>query len=183
MFDFRPMGGRSFPLWLLVALLLAPGTGAQGLRTGDYRAPTPLSLDGAVTVDTDEARALLAAGAVVPVDVLPADRQPGTGLWLVSRPRRHLPGSVWLPNVGHGELSPALEEWFRRQLERLTAGKTSGGIMFYCVTDCWMSWNAAKRAVAWGYTAVHWYPDGTDGWSFAGLDLVPATLPPATVPR
>jgi len=33
-----------------------------------------------------------------------------------------------------------------------------------------MSWNAAKRAIALGYT-VAWYPDGTDGWQDAGLPL------------
>ncbi len=32
-----------------------------------------------------------------------------------------------------------------------------------------MSWNAAKRAAAFGYRAVHWYPDGADGWQAAGL--------------
>jgi PQQ-dependent catabolism-associated CXXCW motif protein len=40
--------------------------------------------------------------------------------------------------------------------------------------ECWMSWNAAKRAVALGYARVHWYPDGTDGWAAAGLPLAEA---------
>jgi rhodanese-related sulfurtransferase len=44
-----------------------------------------------------------------------------------------------------------------------------------------MSWNAAKRAVSLGYTAVAWYPDGTDGWREAGLPLSEAT--PAPRPR
>jgi rhodanese-related sulfurtransferase len=35
-----------------------------------------------------------------------------------------------------------------------------------------MSWNAAKRAVAWGYNGVAWYPEGTDGWQEVGLPLV-----------
>jgi PQQ-dependent catabolism-associated CXXCW motif protein len=51
--------------------------------------------------------------------------------------------------------------------------------LFYCLRDCWMSWNAAKRAIALGYT-VAWYPDGTDGWQDAGLPLsaaVPAPRP------
>jgi rhodanese-related sulfurtransferase len=37
-----------------------------------------------------------------------------------------------------------------------------------------MSWNAAKRAVAAGYAAVAWYPEGTDGWQDAGLPLIEA---------
>jgi rhodanese-related sulfurtransferase len=35
-----------------------------------------------------------------------------------------------------------------------------------------MSWNAAKRILASGYSNVAWYPEGTDGWERAGLDLV-----------
>jgi rhodanese-related sulfurtransferase len=27
-----------------------------------------------------------------------------------------------------------------------------------------MSWNAAKRALEFGYQRVIWYPEGTDGW-------------------
>ena len=32
-----------------------------------------------------------------------------------------------------------------------------------------MSWNAAKRALSWGYSNVAWYPDGTDGWRTPGF--------------
>jgi PQQ-dependent catabolism-associated CXXCW motif protein len=39
------------------------------------------------------------------------------------------------------------------------------------MTDCWMSWNAAKRAVEWGYSSVIWYPAGADGWEDAKLPL------------
>jgi rhodanese-related sulfurtransferase len=34
-----------------------------------------------------------------------------------------------------------------------------------------MSWNAAKRALTYGYSDVAWYPEGTDGWQFADLPL------------
>ena len=40
-----------------------------------------------------------------------------------------------------------------------------------------MSWNAAKRAVALGYSAVNWYPEGVDGWAAAGGKLVKADPP------
>jgi PQQ-dependent catabolism-associated CXXCW motif protein len=46
------------------------------------------------------------------------------------------------------------------------------------MADCWMSWNAAKRALELGHKAVVWYPEGTDGWSEAGLPLAPATAVP-----
>jgi rhodanese-related sulfurtransferase len=41
-----------------------------------------------------------------------------------------------------------------------------------------MSWNAAKRALALGYTNVVWYPDGTDGWFNALLPLQDSTPEP-----
>jgi len=28
-----------------------------------------------------------------------------------------------------------------------------------------MSWNAAKRALGFGYETVYWLPEGTDGWA------------------
>jgi PQQ-dependent catabolism-associated CXXCW motif protein len=43
--------------------------------------------------------------------------------------------------------------------------------VIYCLRDCWMSWNAAKRALAMGYSNVVWYPEGTDGWEEWGLPL------------
>lgn len=171
--------------WLaaVLLLLLPVPSAAGGYRLDGYRAPTPLELEGAVTVDTDDARALLERGEAVPVDVLPAERAQAGGAFLVPKPRLSLPGAVWLPNVGHGRLSPELEDWFRRRLELLTQGDRSKGLMFYCVIDCWMSWNAAKRAVEWGHGRVYWYPDGTDGWSFEGLPLQPVTPPGPETPR
>ena len=41
-----------------------------------------------------------------------------------------------------------------------------------------MSWNAAKRILAMGYTNVAWYPDGTDGWAEANLPLQESTPEP-----
>jgi rhodanese-related sulfurtransferase len=34
-----------------------------------------------------------------------------------------------------------------------------------------MSWNAAKRALEYGYTNVMWFRDGTDGWQELGYPL------------
>jgi rhodanese-related sulfurtransferase len=41
-----------------------------------------------------------------------------------------------------------------------------------------MSWNAAKRALALGYSNVAWYREGTDGWLASGLPLQDATPEP-----
>ncbi|WP_448204121.1 PQQ-dependent catabolism-associated CXXCW motif protein [Azospirillum sp. sgz302134] len=162
---------------LLAAVLLSgPARAADpvpvpdGYRMTDYRSPTPAALPGAVTVDTAQARALIESGEAVPINVLKLDRStlPG-GPWIVPKPFQQIPGSAWLPNVGLGALTPELEDYLRGNLELLTKGDRTRGMMFYCLADCWMSWNAAKRALEMGYGRVYWYRDGVDGWAEAGL--------------
>jgi PQQ-dependent catabolism-associated CXXCW motif protein len=87
-----------------------------------------------------------------------------TGRWTVPEPRLNIPGSVWLPNIGQGVLDAEMTAYFRENLERLTGGDRQRPVVFYCFVDCWMSWNAAKRALEFGYNRIIWYPDGTDGW-------------------
>lgn len=158
-------------LALVLLLLGLPAWADDGYRTGDYRAPVPLELEGAVTLDTDEARDLLAQGGVVVIDVLPVPRRVADGAWLVPKPRLSLPGAVWLANAGYGDLPPAMEAWFAGQLDRLSGGDKARPLLFFCIIDCWMSWNAARRALSLGHRRVYWYPDGSDGWGFAGLPL------------
>ena len=53
-------------------------------------------------------------------------------------------------------------------------------LVFYCQEDCWMSWNAAKRALSYGYRNVAWYPEGTDGWQRADLPVADSQPQPRT---
>ena len=143
-------------------------------RMSGYRAPTPETLAGATVVTTRQAAALVESGAVLPVDVLPRPPKPsglreGT-IWR-QPPRANIPGSVWLPNTGFGALNEESERYLRDSLRRLTAGDSARGLLFYCLDDCWMSWNAARRALEYGYESVYWYPEGTDGWAAAGRPL------------
>ena len=171
-------------LWLL-ALLALPTFGAlaaepeplfdaAGYRIAEFLAPVPATAPGATTLTTAQVQALNARGGVILIDVLPAPPKPEglgpTDLWLPP-PRLNLPGSVWLPNVGYGRLSDDLTNYLQGHLKRLTGGDPGRPIIVYCRTDCWMSWNVAKRLAAAGYTAVYWYPDGTTGWEAAGLPL------------
>jgi PQQ-dependent catabolism-associated CXXCW motif protein len=68
--------------------------------------------------------------------------------------------------------------YFSKGLEKATHGDRAGTVVLYCQANCWMSWNAAKRALSLGYSNVAWYPEGTDGWSAAGLPLEDATPEP-----
>jgi PQQ-dependent catabolism-associated CXXCW motif protein len=152
-----------------------------GYRLNDYRAPTPATLAGAQVLTTVEAKRYWMNGAVF-VDVLahsprPA-KLPDETIWR-EKTRRNIPGSVWLPNTGYGELAAETENYFRFGLERITQSDSARFLVFYCLRDCWMSWNAAKRALALGYKNVAWYPEGTDGWEVAGLPLQKAKPEPA----
>jgi len=146
----------------------------EGYRSDNYRAPTPRSLRGARTLSTVEAETIWRAGTAAFVDVMPHVPRPAnlpSGTLWREKPRLNIPGSVWLPDTGYGELSAAMEGYFRAGLEQIAGGDRAKVLVIYCLRDCWMSWNAAKRAVSWGYSGVAWYPDGTDGWQDAGLPL------------
>ncbi|MFD1701440.1 PQQ-dependent catabolism-associated CXXCW motif protein [Methylopila henanensis] len=143
-------------------------------RMDGYRTPTPATLKGAVVLDTAAAERLWRDGRAVFVDVMPRPEKPANlpaGTIWRDAPRDHLPRSAWLINVGYGALEPRMEAFFRASLRELTGGDAAKPLAFYCRRACWMSWNAAKRAMEWGYSAVYWYPDGSDGWAEAGLPL------------
>jgi PQQ-dependent catabolism-associated CXXCW motif protein len=143
-----------------------------GYRMDEYRAPTPATLTGGTVLDTAGVQSLIGESGVILIDVLPMqkrpDNLPANTLW-IPKVRNNISGSVWLPDVGRGALNESVERYFQENLERLTAGDRSRKIVVYCLADCWMSWNAAKRAIEYGYRSVYWYPGGTDHWTAAGL--------------
>ena len=53
-------------------------------------------------------------------------------------------------------------------------------LVVFCHPDCWGSWNAAKRAILYGYTDVQWYEEGIEGWQDAGHETqaVQPEIPP-----
>ncbi len=165
------------PIWVY------PHISADGYRTARYRAPTPDQVPEGTTVDTDFAHALWKEGRVRFVDVMPTlerEGPDGTPEWIVLEERQHLPGSVWLPNVGAGRLDASMQGWFARELEAITEGNRDTPLLFYCITDCWMAWNAVRRAAGLGYTRLYWYPAGADGWQRAGHPTTPAEARPRT---
>ena len=178
-------------VFALGALVLASGAAGgqtppadepESYRSENLRSPTPATLRGARVVSTPEAEAIWKDGSTAFIDVLPhAPRPPdlpsGT-LWR-GQHRLNIPGSIWLADTGYAELSAAAENYLRSGLARATGGNRAMPVLIYCLRECWMSWNAARRALSWGYTAVIWYPDGTDGWQDAGLPLERATPAPA----
>jgi len=151
-----------------------------------YHAPTTLIPPVGVTkVSATQLEKLLSSGdKPILIDVYGAifreESLDFDGAWLVSSPRKNIPGSVWLPNVGKQELKIVVQEYFKNNLIGLTDDNKSKLLIIYCIEDCWMAWNAAKRAHEWGYTNVMWFREGIDGWKdINGLleDSQPVNLP------
>ena len=161
------------------ALMLTAATDAlppepSGYRMNDYRAPTPATLQGAAVLSTAQALAHWQQQDAAFIDVLPQIPRPAglpaSTIWR-EKPREDLPGSIWLPDTGYGVLAPVMEEYFERGLATASKGNRERLLVFYCLANCWMSWNAAKRAIGLGYAHVAWYPEGTDGWAASHLPL------------
>ena len=165
-------------LMILFALMPVPAQAEQdehaSYRMDQYRAPVPDALDGVTVVDDDAAYALWKTGRVTFIDVMPRAPKPKLpkGTIFRERPRESIPGALWLPNVGYGALADVTDAYFRRNLLEATGDDPNAPVLFFCLADCWMSWNAAKRAVEeYGYQIVFWYPEGTDGWDFSDYPM------------
>ncbi|MBA3041162.1 MAG: PQQ-dependent catabolism-associated CXXCW motif protein [Alphaproteobacteria bacterium] len=148
-----------------------PGT----YREDEYRAPVPATLAGATVVSTAEAHALWESGGAAFIDVLPRPPKPANlpeGTVWNEKPRISIERAIWLPNTGYGKLADPTLAYFRNGLEKATGGDQTKPLLFFCLPDCWMSWNAAKRALELGYGKVYWYPEGSEGWAAAGYPTV-----------
>ncbi|MFW1677757.1 rhodanese-like domain-containing protein [Pontibacter sp. JAM-7] len=151
----------------------------DGYRLFRYRSPTPQGSDYATTINTLQLQRLLQQDPKPALlDVQPI---PWNGVFIQQKPRLHLPGSMWLPNVGQGEPEARWLEYYRKNLKQLSGGDKHYPLVIYCTADCWMSWNAVKRAASLGYSNIFWYRNGTDGWVEHDLPLElaePESFPP-----
>lgn len=152
---------------------------ADGYRLDRYRSPTPATVEGAQTIDTATLQRMLeSADKPVLIDVF---RRPWLhGQFAADEAHRNIPDSLWLANVGEGQPESRWLDYFAHYLEQASGGDRTRPLVLYCKSDCWLSWNASKRAAALGYTRLYWYRDGIDAWQQAGLPLQTAT--PAPLP-
>lgn len=144
----------------------------MSIRRPPYSAPTPMVVPGARTVTTRTLQSMLAPGvASLPILI---DVAAGEG-------HVTLPGSIWLPDAGRGtSFVDPLQADFVALLAKLTLGDKTRSLVFFCVNArCWLSYNAALRAQAAGYTAIYWYRGGIEAWNAADLPLVPLANPKA----
>jgi PQQ-dependent catabolism-associated CXXCW motif protein len=136
-------------------------TSAKGYRLSDVHDATPQSLAHIRTIGTqDLAKALLDPVRPVVIDV-----------W--GGANDALPTAETLLNGGlafdNSEKELPYHQRFTALLNLLAPDKNRP-IVFYCTGhDCWLSANAAMRAVEAGYTQVLWYRGGYSAWKAAAL--------------
>ncbi len=170
-------------LFLLGALCSPASTAATATRrgpvaepsgywTGPVSSPVPDTLTGGKVIHkARELRALMRQGGAVIVDVSNAPRRPeglAPGAPWLPLPHRAIPGSIWMPGVGLGEIPVSVDDFFRQRLAAATGDHLARPVVVYCHRACWLSWNAAKRAISYGYRNVYWFRDGVEGWKAAG---------------
>ena len=130
-----------------------------GLRAANYHGRTPATLPGARVLRTLELKAML-------------EQEPRPFLVdVLSGPaHRTLPGALWLHNGGLGDFDAAEEKRYLDTVALLAGHDKARHLVFFCSSaQCWLSYNAALRAVRAGYTNVYWYRGGIDAWRAAGL--------------
>jgi PQQ-dependent catabolism-associated CXXCW motif protein len=134
------------------------------IRPGNYEAPTPTQIGGAAVITTPRLRDLmLAPKRPILIDVLGGN------------PTMSLPGAVWLRGAGLGSgFADEIQQRLAARLTELTGGDKSRAMVFFCLSrTCWLSYNAALRAVSLGYRNVMWYRGGRNAWIAAGLAMEP----------
>ncbi|HYD55506.1 MAG TPA: rhodanese-like domain-containing protein [Burkholderiales bacterium] len=159
--------------WLLIAISLLAfsahgdefadyGVAPQEtLRQQDFHAPTPLAVPGARTITTAELRKRLQAPPAerpLLIDVLG-----GYG-------HASLPGAVWLPGAGRGgSFEDPIQARLGQALRVLSGGNAGREMVFFCASpQCWLSYNAALRAIHLRYSTVAWYRGGIEAWGESG---------------
>lgn len=133
------------------------------LRNGQFHAATPTALPGGALVSTQNlAQAMQGGVQMVLIDVLGGQYT--------------LPNAYVEPGLAQaGQLNDAVQQQARQWLNQITGGRKEVPIVIFCSDpQCWLSYNAALRAVAAGHSAVYWYRGGIHAWQMAGLPMRPA---------
>ncbi len=138
----------------------------KGLHEGGDFGYTPYTIHGGSVLDTKGVASLIEAQHPVLIDVAELDRKPPNMspgmLWLPQH--RSLPGAVWLAGAGSPVKEEAFDTALKKRVGELTGDDKAKPIVVFCHPDCWASYNAARRVIAYGYSKVYWYRDGMEGW-------------------
>jgi len=136
------------------------------LHTGAMHGPTPASIPGGQVITTQGVKALM-DGKQAPFLVLD----------VLGGPQR-LPGAQSAaPASQAGSFNDGVQQQFGQYLQQATGGNKEVALVLYCQSrECWMSYNAALRAINLGYRNVLWYRGGIEAWQAAGHPLQQAGM-------
>ena len=136
---------------------------SQSLHEGAPHGPTPTQIPGGQVITTRGLAPLLQQQQqglqVFVFDVL------GSG--------QSLPNAIPLAWAAQpGSFNDQTQQRLDQTLRQVTRGQADAPLVFYCMSaECWMSYNAALRAIKLGYRNVLWYRGGIEAWSSAGLPM------------
>ncbi len=136
----------------------------RGLHSGAMHGPTPTQIPGGQVITTKGVS-----------DLLQNQQQLRPLLFDVLGGPQTIPGAQ--PAVAAsqpGGFDDQVQQRFGAYLQQATGGNRETPLVFYCLnTHCWMSYNAALRAIDLKYTNVLWYRGGIEAWQRAGLPVQP----------
>jgi rhodanese-related sulfurtransferase len=134
------------------------------LHSGAMHGPTPASVPGGQVITTKGI-----------VELVQGRQTPFIVLDVLGGPEL-LPGAMYaVPAHQAGGFSDQTQQEFGGFLQQMTGGNKEIPLILYCQSNqCWMSYNAALRAINLGYKNVLWYRGGIEAWKIAGQ---PVTTP------
>lgn len=137
------------------------------LRSGDLHGATPARIPGGQVITTRGVIELM------------RDQQTPFLIFDVLGAQETLPGAIPVVEASWpGSFDDEISRKMGAHLQQVTQGDTRIPLIFYCASrECWMSYNAALRAINLGYGNVLWYRGGLDAWKEAGGQTVPAGQP------
>lgn len=139
----------------LAAELQDFGVTPQAQLQTQMHAPTPTSIPGGQVITTDRLLMLYQQGqqnGLLVFDVL------GSGFTLPMAQNA-------LGAAQPGSFNDQVQRDFGQYLQQVTQGNKARPMLFYCQgAHCWMSYNAALRAIRLGFTQVYWYRGGVEAW-------------------
>ena len=129
------------------------------LYSGSLHGPTPTTIPGGLVISTEAFWTTL------------QQNQGGIAIFDVLGGQEILPGAYAAsPAAAPGNFNDQTQQEFGQFLMQVTGGNKQVPVLFYCQSpQCWMSYNAALRAINMGYTQVLWYRGGIEAWKRAGL--------------
>lgn len=149
------------------------------LHNGPMHAPTPNKIPGGQVISTKGLLPLIQGTSGVPVLVLD----------VLGNPQMQLPNAAPAVFASQpGDFNDTVQQQFGQMLMQLTRGNKQIPIVTYCQgPQCWMSYNAALRAIALGYRNVLWYRGGLEAWQqamsqMAGVGGQPPQMGPGAFP-